>query len=85
MKRTIEMTVNNKEILVEKSERYINEGEIKEVIEDIIINNISLPENKKIDLSSICDSMFNILYRGIVTICEEITNKKSDVMIFEVS
>jgi hypothetical protein len=85
MKRTIEMTVNNKDIFVEKSERYINEGEIKEVIEDIIINNLELPKDKKIDLSYICDSMFNILYKGIITMYEEITNNKSDVMIFEVS
>jgi hypothetical protein len=85
MKRTIEMTVRDKEILVEKSARYINEGEIKEVIEDIIINNFELQKDKLIDLGSICDSMFNILYKGIITICEEITNKKSNIMVFEVS
>jgi hypothetical protein len=66
--RVIPFEINNQNVLVQKeSERYIPEREIKEVIEDIIENNLDFPTNKFIDLSSICDKMFSILYRGIVS------------------
>ena len=74
MSRTIPFKINNKNIIVEKSERYISENEIKEVIEDLINNNLEMPQDKFIDLSNICNAMFSIMYKGIITTIENINN-----------
>jgi hypothetical protein len=86
MERVIPFTIDNKDVLVKKANRYINENEIKEVIEDIIENNLDFPEGKFIDLSNICDSMFSIMYKGIATIIEKINDKELYInnMVFEV-
>lgn len=74
MSRIIPFTIDNKNIIVEKSERYISEDEIKEVIEDLITNNLEIPKDKFIDLSNICNTMFSIMYKGIITTIEIINN-----------
>ena len=87
MNKIIPLTINDKNIIIQKEgERYIPEREIKEVIKDIIENNLEIPLDKSIDLSSICDSMFYIVYKGIITTIENINNVNVSVnnMIYEV-
>lgn len=86
MERIIPFTIDNKDVLVKKANRYINENEIKEVIEDIIENNLEIPQDKFIDLSNICDSMFSIMYKGVATIIEKINDKELYInkIVFEV-
>jgi hypothetical protein len=72
--KTIEFKINDKNILVEKDTDYITrneEQEIKLVIEDIIKDNqLKLSEGKLFDLSLFTDSMFSILYKGIINTLE---------------
>jgi len=87
MNKIIPLTINDKKIIIQKEgERYIPEREIKEVIQDIIENNLEIPLGKSIDLSFICDSMFFIVYKGIITTIENINNVNVSVnnMIYEV-
>jgi len=87
MNKIIPLTINDKNIIIQKEgERYIPEREIKEVIQDIIENNLEIPLGKSIDLSFICDSMFFIVYKGIITTIENINNVNVSVnnMIYEV-
>jgi len=87
MNKIIPLTINDKNIIIQKEgERYIPEREIKEVIKDIIENNLEIPLGKSIDLSFICDSMFFIVYKGIITTIENINNVNVSVnnMIYEV-
>ena len=87
MNKIIPLTINDKNIIIQKEgERYIPEREIKEVIQDIIENNLEIPLGKSIDLSFICDSMFSIVYKGIITTIENINNVNVSVnnMIYEV-
>lgn len=73
MERIIPLKINDKNILVQKeSERYIPEKDIKEVIEDIIENNLDFPQDQLINLENICDKMFSIIYKGIITTIEKI-------------
>lgn len=67
MNRIIPFTINNKNIIVEKSERYISENEIKEVIEDLINNNLKIPQDKFIDLSNICNAMLAMTVSAMAT------------------
>ena len=87
MNKIIPLTINDKNIIIQKEwKRYIPEREIKEVIKDIIENNLEIPLGKSIDLSFICDSMFFIVYKGIITTIENINNVNVSVnnMIYEV-
>jgi hypothetical protein len=88
MERVIPLTIKDKNILIHKADRYINENEIREVIVDIVENNLEIPKDKLIDLSSICDSMFNIMYKGVITMWENINDNdehiRIDKMLFEV-
>jgi hypothetical protein len=89
MCRIIPVKIKDKSIIVQKvSDRYIKEDEIKLAIEDIIKdNNLILEENKRVDLSSICDLMFSIAYKGIIKTIENINNKEILIenIIFEVA
>jgi hypothetical protein len=86
--RIIPIEIHDKKVLVQKeTDRYIKEDEIKLVLQDIIKDNqFKLEENKKYDLSSICDSMFSIIYKGIIKTIQNINNKEIPIenMIFEV-
>jgi hypothetical protein len=86
--RIIPIEIQDKKVLVQKeTDRYIKEDEIKLVLQDIIKDNqLQLEENKKYDLSSICDSMFSIIYKGIIKSIENINDKdlQIDNIIFEV-
>jgi hypothetical protein len=89
MSRIIPITINNKNIVIQKvNDRYINEEDMKLAIEDIIKdNNLKLEENKKFDMSNICDLMFSIVYKGIVSTIENINNNNHitiENIIFEV-
>ena len=86
MSRIIPFTINNKNVIVEKGDRYIKESEIKEVIQDLIENNLDMPQDRFIDLSNICNYMFSIMYKGIVTTIETINNIEisTNNIIFEV-
>jgi hypothetical protein len=81
--KTIEFKINDKNILVEKDTDYITrneEQEIKLAIEDIIKDNqLSLFEGKLFDLSLFTDSMFSIIYKGIINTLENINNNKISV------
>jgi hypothetical protein len=83
--RIIPIEIQDKKVLVQKdTDRYINENDLTLAIEDIIKDNIlELKENIKIDLSSICDLMFSIIYRGIIKI-EENKDVWIDNIVFEV-
>jgi len=87
MNRILSLIINDKNIIIQKEgDRYISDRDIKEVIEDLITNNLELPTNKLIDLSNICDLMFSIVYKGIVKTIENINNKdvSIDNIVFEV-
>lgn len=86
MNRIIPFKINNKNVIVEKGDRYIKESEIKEVIQDLIENNLEMPRDKLIDLSDICNYMFSIMYKGIITTIEIINNIETPTnnIIFEV-
>jgi len=85
--RTIPLTVNNRNILIQKEgNRYIKEIEIREVIEDIVENNLEIPIDKLINLSDICDKMFSIMYKGIITTIEKINGLETPTnnIVFEI-
>ena len=85
--RIIPLAINDKNIIIQKADRYIKEDEIKLAIEDIVKDNqLELSLEKKIDLSNICDSMFSIMYKGVATIIEKINDKELYInkIVFEV-
>jgi hypothetical protein len=86
--RVIPIQIQNKNILVQKNnDNYIAENELKLALEDIIKDTqLELEENKKYDLSNFCDSMFSIIYKGIIKTLENINNNDISIenLIFEV-
>jgi len=84
---TLNLTVKDKNILIQKGDRYISDNDIKSAIEDVINDNqLNLQIEHKIDLNDCCGLMFSVIYKGIVTIVEKINGVNTSIVniVFEI-